>query len=75
MRLYELINALPEDYNEDGSFTDEQGNRHETLTSLYLKRTNEKVFIPSKKEQKTMDRKIAQRRAAERRYHNPYRQR
>ena len=75
MRLRELIKLVFEDYNEDGSFTDERGNRHETITSLWLKQTGGKVQLPSKKEQRAMDLGIARRREAEQRYHNPYKTR
>jgi hypothetical protein len=70
MRLRQLFKLI-EDYNSEGTFTDEKGVVHPTLTSMYYG-GDANMQMPTPAERRKADLAIAKRRKAEKDYHNPY---
>jgi len=70
MRLRQLLKII-EDYNPDGTFTDENGVVHPTLTSMFYG-GNANMQMPTPAERRKTDLAVGKRRKAEKDYHNPY---
>jgi len=70
MRLRQFFKLI-EVYNSNGTFTDEEGVVHPTLTSMYYG-GDANMQVPTPAERRKADFAIAKRRKAEKDYHNPY---